>query len=265
MTDILKQICDDKQRHVAECKRRLPLTALKQQINNLPTTRGFMRALTTTVQNGAIGLIAEIKKASPSQGVIRSDFNPEALARAYKTGGATCLSVLTDIPYFQGNDAYLAEVKKVVELPILRKDFIVDTYQIWESRMLGADCILLIMAAISDDFAHEACALAASLQLDVLVEVHNQEELDRALTLPITTIGINNRNLKTMEVSLETSIMLRRNIPEDYLVICESGIHHHTDIRTMQQANIHSFLVGESLMRQADIATATAQLLGKQK
>lgn len=259
----LEEICARKYEHIAQCKQRISEPALLEQAKSNSTCRGFANALRNKIHNGGIGLIAEIKKASPSKGLIREDFSPPALARAYESGGAACISVLTDIPYFQGDDNYLPTARNACTLPILRKDFVLDTYQITESRALGADCILLIMAALSDTQAQELEAAAQELGMDVLIEAHDASELDRALQhLVSPLIGINNRNLKTLTVDLATSESLAPNIPDTHIRICESGIFTHSDIARMQAVGISCFLVGESLMRQQDVTAATRTLLG---
>lgn len=263
MSDTLKEICDVKHEHIATRKTVAPLARLEEQAKTVAPVRGFHAALKARIENDEIGIITEIKKASPSRGLIRADFDPKMLARAYAAGGATCLSVLTDEPYFQGTDAYLETARAAVTLPVLRKDFMLDPYQIVESRALGADCILLIMAALSDAQAKELEDVAHALRMDVLVEVHDAEELERALTtLSSQLIGINNRNLKTLKVDLSTSEQLRPCIPAGYTVICESGIRTHGDIIRMRNADMHGFLVGESLMLQADVTAALTQLTG---
>ena len=262
MRDTLAEICAKKREHIASQKRDIPEAMLYERALHVTPPRGFHTALKKRIHTGGVGLIAEVKKASPSKGVIREDFDPATIAAAYEAGGATCLSVLTDTPYFQGDDAYLIAARAAVSLPVLRKDFMLDAYQVFESRSLGADCILLIMAALEDEQARTLETLARDLGMDVLVEVHDAAELERALThLQSRLIGINNRNLKTLEVNLDTSEQLRAQIPQDYTLVCESGIATHADITRMQRSNIHSFLVGESLMRQADITAATRQLL----
>lgn len=257
-SNTLQKICFDTAQEVARRKSVTSLADLEAKAKNASPPRGFLTALKS--QNPA--LIAEIKKASPSKGLIRADFDPGHLAKAYEAGGATCLSVLTDMPYFQGHDDYLLAAKAAASLPILRKDFMLEPYQIVESRALGADCILLIMAALSDDTAKELYALAKNLGMDVLVEVHDEPEMTRALThLNPDIIGINSRNLKTLEVDLQTAHKLCAMIPDDTFKIAESGINSHDDLLGLSQKGFQGFLVGESLMRQTDVTSATRKLL----
>lgn len=262
MSNTLEEICARKREHITRQKQRMSQTELYNRARQATPPRGFHVALKQRVAEGGIGLIAEVKKASPSKGIIRADFDPEYAAKAYETGGATCLSVLTDEPYFQGADVYLISARAAVKLPVLRKDFMLDPYQVLESRSLAADCILLIMAALSDEQAAELESLAHELGMDVLVEVHDAPELERALRLKSKLVGINNRNLKTLAVDLATSEQLAALVPADYTLVCESGIGGHADITRMQSHRINCFLVGESLMREKDITAATRQLLG---
>jgi len=261
MRDVLAEICAEKRAHVARAKAVVSEAALLAGLAEAPPLRPFAAALERHLAEGRYGLIAEIKKASPSAGLIRGDFDPAALARAYAAGGASCLSVLTDRPYFQGSDDDLRTARRRVELPILRKDFILDPYQILESRQIGADCVLLIMAALSDATASELAAAAAELGLDVLAEVHDGAEVDRALRLGVRMIGINNRNLKTLETDLATTERLAPEVPEDRLVVAESGIRRAEDLDRLAAAGVRCFLVGETLMRKPDLAAATRRLL----
>ena len=262
MTDVLATICARRRAAVARRKAALPLAALEQR-SAASRPRGFARALEARLAEEPFALIAEIKKASPSKGLIRADFDPPALARAYAEGGAVCLSVLTESEHFQGADDDLAAARAAVALPCLRKDFILEPYQVVETRALGADCMLLIMAALDDGLAAELASLAQELELDVLVEVHDAAELDRALRLETRLIGINNRNLKTLQVDLKTSMELAPRVPADRLVVAESGLHATADLERLAGAGARCFLVGEALMRRADVRMATAALLGR--
>lgn len=264
--DTLKEICDRKRKHLLRKKARVKLETLREQAEKQTPPRGFKQALQAKIQAGQFALIAEIKKASPSRGLIRADFDPKTLAESYAKAGAACLSVLTDEPYFQGRDEYLQQARDVAALPVLRKDFMLEPYQIHESRALGADCVLLIMAALSDTEAESLEALAVQLGMDVLVEVHDAAELARALRIlpgnPHKMIGVNNRSLKTLAVDLGVSETLAKDIPEHMLRVCESGLACHADLLRMQKSGFSCFLVGESLMREADLETATRKLLG---
>jgi indole-3-glycerol phosphate synthase len=261
MSDVLAEICAAKRDHVARAKAVLPEAALRDRLDGASPLRPFAAALENRLAQGHYGLIAEIKKASPSRGLIRADFDPPSLAQAYEAGGATCLSVLTDAPYFQGNDQDLLAARAACSLPVLRKDFILDPYQILESRALGADCILLIMAALDDGTARELAVAAADLGLDVLVEVHDRAELDRALRLDTRLIGINNRDLKTLKVDLRTAESLAPLVPPGRVIVGESGLNGPSDLDRLAAAGARCFLVGESLMRAGDVAAATRRLL----
>ena len=261
-TDILAEICANTRAEVARRAQEQSLDDIKARAADAPPTRGFARALMDAAACGRTGLIAEIKKASPSAGLIRPDFDPAAIARAYRDGGAVCLSVLTDQTYFQGSATHLRDASHAVDLPILRKDFILTDWQIYESRALGADCILLIMAALTDDEARRFEELATGLDMSVLVEIHDQAELDRALGLQARLIGINNRDLKTMVTDISQSERLAPQIPPERFVVGESGIRSYADIQRLAGAGVQGVLVGESLMRQPDIKIATQTLLG---
>ncbi|MCH8862738.1 MAG: indole-3-glycerol phosphate synthase TrpC [Proteobacteria bacterium] len=260
MADILSEICQAKRAHVAARKKSLPLGDLETRAAAVGPTRGFTAALASARENNAFGLITEIKKASPSRGLIREDFNPASLAEAYQEGGADCLSVLTDAPYFQGHDDFLGAARDVTTLPVLRKDFILDPYQVVESRAIGADCILLIMAALDDAQAAELQATAQEYSLDILVEVHDAAELDRALKLEARLIGINNRNLKTLAVDLAVTEALAPLVPPDRLIVAESGLSSRADLDRMAACGVTCFLVGEALMREKDVENATMKL-----
>jgi len=263
MSDILARICADKREHIAHRKAREPLAALRAAVAGASPPRGFAAALERARREGRYGLIAEIKRASPSQGLIRRDFDPARLARAYEAGGASCLSVLTDEPYFQGSDADLTQARVACGLPTLRKDFMVDVYQVYEARAIEADCILVILAAIDDALARDLAQCAAELGMDALVEVHDEAELERALGLEARLIGINNRNLKTLEIDLATTERLARRAPGNRLLISESGLEMPADLARMARAGAGCFLIGTSLMAQRDVAAATRALLAE--
>lgn len=260
MNSILNEIAAYKRGWVDACKARVPVAELRQQAA-LYTPLDFAGALAGRISARSNAVIAEVKKASPSRGVIRADFDPLQIARAYEAAGATCLSVLTDVRYFQGSDDYIRQIRQAARLPILRKDFMLDPYQIIEARAMGADAILLILAMLSDAQATELAAAAREQGLSILPEVHNREELERALLLDTRLIGINNRNLHDFSINLQTSIDLLPHVPEGKILITESGFHTPDDIRTMNAAGVHGFLVGESLMRQPDPGAALRSLL----
>ena len=264
MSDVLARICEGKRKEISRARDMLPLREVERTAREASPPRGFIAALEQAVQAGRYGLIAEIKKASPSAGMIRVDFDPPSLAGAYAQGGATCLSVLTDGPDFQGEPAHLMTARQACALPVLRKDFILDPYQVVEARAMGADCILLIMAALSDTEATALESLARGWGLDVLVEVHDRGELERALMLKTRLIGINNRDLKTLKTDIATTEQLAALVPKERLAVSESGLASPADLVRMERAGVSCFLIGEALMRQSDIAAATARLLAKE-
>ncbi|PCI46979.1 MAG: indole-3-glycerol-phosphate synthase [Moraxellaceae bacterium] len=246
---ILKKILARKEQEVLERSKTVPLSELENRARQQSAPRGFIRELETNISNGRPGVIAEIKKASPSKGVIRENFDPVAIALDYQQAGASCLSILTDKDFFQGDEAYLIEARKACTLPILRKDFLIDPYQVVESRAVGADCVLLIIAALDEVLMKELASCAMQLDMDLLIEVHNQQELEQALLLPEGLIGINNRDLHTFDTRLETTYELLSAIPDARTVVTESGIHAKKEIQQMQSKGVNGFLVGEAFMR----------------
>jgi indole-3-glycerol phosphate synthase len=258
--DILQKILRRKIEEVIERSSALSQAELQRRVEAVAPARGFVRAMEERISQGRAAVIAEVKKASPSKGLLREDFQPAEIARSYENGGAACLSVLTDADFFQGSEEYLKQARGACQLPVLRKDFIIDSYQVYEARAIGADCILLIVAALGDVMLLELSQLATQLGMDVLVEVHDARELERALNLPLKLIGINNRNLRTFDTSLQTTLDLLARIPDDRIVVTESGIHSVEDVRLMRDHNVNAFLVGEAFMRAPDPGTALSEL-----
>ena len=260
MKNVLLEICEQKLIHIEKCKQQKTENQLLNETKNASKQRGFLKALEKKSKHG-YGLIGEIKKASPSKGLIRKEFDVVDLAKAYEKGGAACLSVLTDIPYFQGDNEFLVAAREATSLPVLRKDFMLDTYQVIESRVLGADCILLIMAALEDYAAKNLEDCAIELGMDVLVEIHNEDELHRALKLKTKLLGVNNRNLKTMVTDISMTEKLASLAPTEKILISESGLQTPADLRRMASAGARCFLIGESIMKQKDVEKATKLLL----
>ena len=260
--DILKKIIARKHEEVAERSAKVSIDDLKQQIKSASPVRPFVGSMEEKIASGRAAVISEIKKASPSKGVLRQDFNPAEIAKSYASNGAACLSVLTDRDYFQGHEDYLVQAREACDLPAIRKDFIIDPYQVYEARAIGADCILLIVSALGDQQMGALMELAHELGMDVLIEVHDREELDRALKFDTRLIGINNRNLRTFEVSLDTTLELLDVIPDDRIVVTESGILSPHDVKLMREHNVHAFLVGEAFMRADDPGAELAALFG---
>ncbi len=258
--DILQKIIQRKGEIVDTRRASIPLEQVMAAAQSAPPSRGFVEALHERIDIGQPAVIAEIKKASPSKGVIRKNFNPAEIAKSYAHFGAACLSILTDVDFFQGSDEYLQQARAACNLPVLRKDFMIDAYQVYEARALGADCILLIVACLSDQHLNELCGLAHDLEMDVLIEVHDDQELERALRVPNKLIGINNRNLHSFETTLDTTLSMLGKIPSDYLLVSESGIHTPDDVRLLREKGVNAFLVGEAFMAAADPGTKLKEL-----
>ena len=258
--DILKKILARKHEEIAERSEKLALEDLKKYAEQASPVRGFIKAIESKLAENKPAVIAEIKKASPSKGVLREDFNPSKIAKTYEANGATCLSILTDADFFQGSENFLKQARSVCELPVIRKDFIIDPYQVYEARMINADCILLIVAALDDDRLKELLALAHELEMDVLMEVHDEAEMKRALATDAKLIGINNRSLHTFETNLQTSLSLMEMVPDDRILVTESGIHTKDDVKLMRDNDLHAFLVGEAFMRADDPGEKLAEL-----
>lgn len=258
--DILKKILARKQEEIAERSARVPLIKLQELAENADPVRGFVESMQAKLAAGKSAVIAEVKKASPSKGLLRADFHPAEIAKSYEDGGAACLSVLTDQDFFQGHESYLQQAREACNLPVIRKDFIIDPYQVFEARAINADCILLIVAALDDQQLEELSQLAIQLDMDVLVEVHDADELQRALALNLPLIGINNRDLRTFETSLETTTELLKMIPDETIVVTESGIHTPNDVALMREHDVNAFLVGEAFMRADEPGQALSEL-----
>ncbi len=258
--DILKKIVARKVEEIAERSSKVSIDELKAQLDAASPPRGFVEAIRAKIAAGKAGVISEIKKASPSKGVMRENFIPAEIAVSYEKGGAACLSVLTDIDFFQGSDEYLQQARAACSLPVIRKDFIIDPYQVYEARVMGADCILLIVSCLEDGQMKELAELATSLGMDVLVEVHDEEELQRSLPLNLPLVGINNRNLRTFDTSLDTTLRMLDQIPEGRIVVTESGIHTPEDVKLMRENNVNAFLVGEAFMRAEEPGERLAEL-----
>lgn len=258
--DILKKILSRKKEEIVERSENLSLEDLKKYAEHASPVRGFIAAIENKLAEKKAAVISEIKKASPSKGVLREDFNPSAIAKTYEANGATCLSVLTDADFFQGSENFLKQARSACSLPVIRKDFIIDPYQVYEARMINADCILLIVAALDDDRLKELLSLAHDLEMDVLMEVHDEQEMQRALATDARLIGINNRSLHTFETSLKTTLSMLEMVPKDRILVTESGIHTQQDVKLMRDNNIHTFLVGEAFMRADDPGEKLAEL-----